>query len=97
MTVDLIVIPSNTPFVKIAISVPDPVFADVEGAVARLGVSRSEFFATAARRYLDELDRGSLTASVNEAVALLGGSAGDDATRGWMADAARRTFDREEW
>jgi metal-responsive CopG/Arc/MetJ family transcriptional regulator len=81
--------------VKLAISVPDAVFASVETAVHKQGVSRSEFFATAARRYLDELERGSVTDSINEAVALVG----DEGTPSpaWSLEAARRTFDREPW
>ena len=38
---------------KTAISVPDPVFERVDREAKRLGVSRSEFFAKAAERYLD--------------------------------------------
>jgi mRNA interferase MazF len=41
--------------VKTAISVPDETFARVDEAAARLGVSRSEFYARAAERWLVEL------------------------------------------
>jgi metal-responsive CopG/Arc/MetJ family transcriptional regulator len=53
---------------KTAISVPDEIFEQATGRAAELGISRSEFFATAARRYLDELAAQSLTSQVNQAL-----------------------------
>ena len=53
---------------KTAISVPDDVFAHVEQHAAALGVSRSEFFTSAVRRYIDLLDAESLTARIDRAV-----------------------------
>ena len=41
---------------KTAISVPDPTFERAARRASDLGMSRSEFFARAAERYLDELD-----------------------------------------
>jgi metal-responsive CopG/Arc/MetJ family transcriptional regulator len=55
--------------VKTAISIPDGIFARVERAAARLGVSRSEFFAKAAQRWLDDLDDDGTTAAINRAIA----------------------------
>lgn len=57
---------------KTAISVPDETFARVERRAAQLGVSRSQFYATAAARYLEDLERSSLTAKINEALELAG-------------------------
>lgn len=37
---------------KTAISIPDPLFAEVEALAGRLGISRSELFARAAARFL---------------------------------------------
>jgi metal-responsive CopG/Arc/MetJ family transcriptional regulator len=54
--------------VKTAISIPDETFERVEKQVADLGISRSEFFARAARRYLDELEGESITARINAAI-----------------------------
>jgi predicted DNA-binding protein len=51
---------------KTAISVPDETFHRVELRAAELGVSRSEFYATAASRYLDELDSVTLTSQIDE-------------------------------
>ena len=58
--------------VKTAISVPDETFERVERRAAELGVSRSQFYATAAARYLHDLERSSLTAKINEALELAG-------------------------
>ncbi|MCX6459169.1 MAG: antitoxin [Actinobacteria bacterium] len=53
---------------KTAISIPDDTFNAAERRAAELGISRSEFFTTAARRYLVELDYGSLTARIDDAL-----------------------------
>lgn len=47
---------------KFAISVPDDVFESVEAQAQKMGISRSQFFADAAREYLR-------TASLNDRVA----------------------------
>ena len=57
---------------KTAISIPDDTFNEVERHAAELGMSRSEFFTTAARHYIQELDAQSLTARINAAVAVAG-------------------------
>jgi metal-responsive CopG/Arc/MetJ family transcriptional regulator len=54
--------------VKTAISIPDETFDRVEKHAAELGISRSEFFARAARRYVDELEGESITAQINAAI-----------------------------
>lgn len=59
---------------KTAISVPDETFQRAERRAAELGVSRSQFYATAAARYLEDLERTSLTAKINEALELAGES-----------------------
>ena len=53
---------------KTAISLPEPTFVAATRRAAELGISRSEFFAVAARRYLDELDRTSITAQIDDAL-----------------------------
>lgn len=55
-------------FVKTAISLPDETFERVQRAAARLGVSRSEFFARAAERWLDALDDDTTTDAINRAI-----------------------------
>lgn len=55
-----------------------------------LGMSRSEFFATAAQRYLDELDAKTLTGQIDAALATLGSAA--DASAGDAVAAGRRVL-----
>jgi metal-responsive CopG/Arc/MetJ family transcriptional regulator len=54
--------------VKTAISLPDDTFRRVDDAARRLGVSRSEFFARAAERWLDSLDDDGTTDAINRAI-----------------------------
>ena len=53
---------------KTAISVPDDTFDRASRRAADLGVSRSEFFARAAQRYLDQLDAASVTRDIDDAL-----------------------------
>jgi metal-responsive CopG/Arc/MetJ family transcriptional regulator len=53
---------------KTAISLPDDTYEQATRQAADLGISRSEFFARAARRYLDELASHSLTRQIDEAL-----------------------------
>ena len=62
------VILSYTSTVKTAISLPDETYEQASRQAAELGISRSEFFARAARRYLDELASQSLTQQIDEAL-----------------------------
>jgi hypothetical protein len=57
---------------KTAISLPDDTFEQATRQAAELGISRSEFFARAARRYLAELAEVSLTQQIDEALAAAG-------------------------
>jgi metal-responsive CopG/Arc/MetJ family transcriptional regulator len=54
--------------VKTAISIPDETFAQAEERAAALGMSRSEFFTRAVRRYLEHLEAESLTSRINMAI-----------------------------
>jgi metal-responsive CopG/Arc/MetJ family transcriptional regulator len=54
--------------VKTAISLPDATFHRVDAAAGRLGISRSEFFARAAERWLDELEESDITEAINRAI-----------------------------
>jgi metal-responsive CopG/Arc/MetJ family transcriptional regulator len=53
---------------KTAISVPDDTFQAATKRAQELGMSRSEFFSVAVRRYLDELERESITQQVDQAL-----------------------------
>jgi metal-responsive CopG/Arc/MetJ family transcriptional regulator len=54
--------------VKTAISLPDDTFHRVDEAARRLGMSRSEFFARAAERWLESLDDDGTTDAINRAI-----------------------------
>jgi metal-responsive CopG/Arc/MetJ family transcriptional regulator len=71
---------------KTAISVPDGTFDEASRRAHELGISRSEFFSKAARKYLDELSRESLTHQIDHALEL----AGDDDSSDVAAAAGRR-------
>lgn len=53
---------------KTAISLPDDTFRRVECAARRMGLSRSQFFARAAERWLDILQEAETTAAINRAI-----------------------------
>jgi hypothetical protein len=53
---------------KTAISLPEDTFDAASRRAAELGMSRSQFFAVAAQRYLDELDRTSVTTQIDDAL-----------------------------
>lgn len=55
--------------VKTAISLPDETFRRMDRAAKRLGVSRSELFARAAKNWLDALEDDGTTEGVNRAIA----------------------------
>ncbi len=71
---------------KTAISVPDDIFGQVETAAAQLGISRSAFFTTAARRWLRDLDGEAITEQIDVAL----GGVEDDENVPFLRDAARR-------
>jgi metal-responsive CopG/Arc/MetJ family transcriptional regulator len=79
---------------KTAISVPDDTYEEASRQAAELGISRSEFFARAARRYLEELASRSLTEQINEALQ----AAGDDDSSAAAAAAGRsRLAGPDDW
>jgi Arc/MetJ family transcription regulator len=88
------VIPGYTSGVKTAISVPDETFEQATKRAAELGISRSEFFARAARRYLDELASRSLTQQVDEALRAAGS---DDSATIAAAAGRKRLADGDGW
>jgi hypothetical protein len=78
--------------VKTAISLPDDTYEQATRQAAELGISRSEFFARAARSYLDQLASQSLTQQINEALQH------DDDTNAAAAAAGRRYLaGQDDW
>jgi hypothetical protein len=80
--------------VKTAISLPDETFDQATKKAAELGISRSEFFARAARIYLDELSAHSITEQVNEALQAAGA---DDSAAAAVRVGRRRLAAEDEW
>ena len=79
---------------KTAISLPDETFHAVTTRAKQLGMSRSEFFAVAARHYLEELDGQSFTAQIDDALRDLGT---DDSSRAAVSAGRRRLADQDDW
>lgn len=81
---------------KTAISLPDVVFQRATRRAAELGMSRSELFARAVDRYLDELDAVSITRQVDAVLEQLDPS--DDDSNAAAAAAGRRFLSRsDDW
>lgn len=78
---------------KTAISLPDELYERATAEAKRLGVSRSELFAVATRRYLDDISGRDLTERIDAA---LPPSGADDSHR-WAVAASGGVFDRVEW
>ncbi len=77
---------------KTAISLPADTFEQATSKAAELGISRSEFFARAARRYLDDLEAQSLTQQIDEALH----TAGHDDSAAVAAAAGRNRLSRQD-
>lgn len=90
-----LVIPGYTLSVKTAISVPDETFRAATERARELGMSRSEFFAVAAQRWLAELDRESLTQQIDACLA----AAGQDSSNRDAVELGRRALsaDGDDW
>jgi len=79
---------------KTAISLPDDTFEEATRQAAELGISRSEFFARAARRYLDDLAEESLTQQIDEALDAAGP---DDSVDAAVAAGRTRLAGEDDW
>ena len=77
-TLDEKVIPSHTRSMKFAISVPDEVFQAVEAQAQKMGISRSQFFADAARQYVERLTLPDRVAEINAILDQAGYDGSDD-------------------
>jgi metal-responsive CopG/Arc/MetJ family transcriptional regulator len=89
-----VVIPGYTGNVKTAISLPDDTYEQATRQAAELGISRSEFFARAARSYLDELASHSLTQQINEALQT---AADDDSNAAAAAAGRSHLAGQDDW
>jgi hypothetical protein len=77
---------------KVAVSIPDPIFAQAERLAKQLKLSRSGVYARALDAFVANHAAGSLTETMNAALDAAG--AKPDA---FAREAARRTFAETEW
>jgi len=77
---------------KIAISIPQDVFAQAEQLARRLKKSRSQLYSEAVAEYTARHSPDEITESWNRVLAQVG-----DEPDEWAAEASRRTLERSEW
>lgn len=77
---------------KVAVSIPDPVFAEAELLVKRLNTSRSEIYARALDAFVGAHLPDRVTAAMNDVVDEVGAAADP-----FVQEAARRIFKHIEW
>lgn len=78
---------------KVAVSIPDPIFDKAEGLAKRLNTSRSELYARALGMFVAAHTPDSVTAALDAAVEAAGAAGPDDFSR----EAARRALARTTW
>lgn len=77
---------------KVAISIPDPIFAEAELLAQRLQTSRSDIYARALDAFIGTHAPDRVTATLNRVVDAAGAGLDD-----FAALASRRALDRTEW
>lgn len=77
---------------KVAVSIPDPIFAEAEGLAKRLKLSRSKVYARALGEFVANHSGDQITEIANAAADRLG-SESDPFAR----EAGRRAFKHVEW
>jgi metal-responsive CopG/Arc/MetJ family transcriptional regulator len=78
---------------KIAVSIPDEVFAEAESLARRLKTSRSELYSRALTEFVGHHAPERVTEQMNRVVSDIGESKPDP----FRAEAARRVLQRTEW
>jgi metal-responsive CopG/Arc/MetJ family transcriptional regulator len=78
--------------IKVAVSIPDPIFAEAEGLAKRLKLSRSRLYAQALDEFVANHAAGTVTEAMNLALDAI--APRPDA---FALEAARRTFAQTEW
>lgn len=82
-----------TPGMKIAVSIPDEVFAEAESLAQRLNTSRSELYSRALTEFVGHHAPERVTEQMNRVV----GEVGEGEPDVFRAEAARRVFKRTDW
>jgi metal-responsive CopG/Arc/MetJ family transcriptional regulator len=78
---------------KIAVSIPDDVFAEAESLAQRLNTSRSELYSRALTEFVGHHAPDRVTEQMNHVMSEIGGREPDV----FRAEAARQAFKRTEW
>ena len=78
---------------KVAVSIPDPIFASAEALARRLKLSRSKVYARALQEFVANNDGPSLTEQINAALDEIG----EEPDLEFVHEAARQTLKRVEW
>jgi predicted transcriptional regulator len=78
-----------TQVMKVAISIPDDLFAEAEQLASRLGLNRSQLYVQAIQRFLGSQDADPVTRKLDELATPLGSDPG--------AAAGRRLIERGAW
>ena len=77
---------------KVAVSIPDPVFAQGEALAKRMKLSRSKLYAKALDAFVADHVNDALTAQINAALDKIGNEPDP-----FVMEAARQTLKRVEW
>jgi hypothetical protein len=78
---------------KVAVSIPDPVFAEAEALAKRLNTSRSDLYARALHAFVGTHAPDRVTDAMNATIDAVG--AGEDAD--FVRAAARRALEASDW
>jgi predicted transcriptional regulator len=78
---------------KVAVSIPDPIFEEAETLARRLKTSRSEIYARALAEFVGEHAPDRVTETINQVVDSIGASSDRQFTR----EASRRLLTNVEW
>ena len=85
-------ISSHTIGMKVAVSIPDPVFNEAEQLARRMNTSRSDLYARALAAYVGDHAADRVTQAINDVVDAVGTE-----PDGFTRAAASQVFDRVEW
>lgn len=78
---------------KVAVSIPDDVFAEAESLAQRLKTSRSELYSRALTEFVGHHAPERVTEQMNQVLSDIG----ETEPNAFRAEAARRVFKRTEW
>jgi hypothetical protein len=81
----------HTRGMKVAVSIPDPIFAEAEALAKQFGTSRSELYRRALGEFVSRHAADPVTQAMNEVVDSVG------ADTEFSAEASRRALKRVEW